>query len=53
MWRCLHRRTIQSSFTIRIDAIFTIRIEAAFTKAFDVIPRMHDSACLCRARHAD
>jgi hypothetical protein len=45
--------TVQSSFTIRIDAIFTTRIDAAFTNAFDVTSRIRASACLCRARHAD
>ena len=33
-------RTVQSSFTIRIDAIFTTGIEATFTKAVDVTSRM-------------
>jgi hypothetical protein len=48
---CNH--TVQSSFTIRVDAIFTTRIEAAFTKAFDVFMRVRTLACLCPARHAD
>jgi len=48
-----HVHTVQSSFTIRVDAIFTTRIEAAFTKASDVIARSRVPACLCPARHAD
>jgi hypothetical protein len=46
-------RTVQISFTIRVDEIFTTRIQAAFTKAFDVIARTRGSACLWRTRHAD
>jgi hypothetical protein len=45
--------TVQSSFTIRVDAIFTTRTEAAFTKAFDVIARTRALACLWRTRHVD
>jgi hypothetical protein len=44
---------IQSSFTIRIDAIFTTRLEAAFTTAIDVTTRIRASACLCPGSHAD